>query len=178
MATRPDKNCAETWELERGSTCTPASTSSPTKKMRRREFVGLIGGAAVLQPLAARAQRRREVPELGVLMSVGENDQGGRLRIAAFRQALQALGWKDGENIRVEYRWGASQKELIHQYAQELVSLAPDVILANGTPVVAALRPLNSVDSDCLRAGHRSGWSWVRAEPVAPGRQYHRLQLC
>ncbi|MGA8757376.1 MAG: ABC transporter substrate-binding protein [Stellaceae bacterium] len=110
--------------------------------MRRREFVGLIGGAAVLQPLAARAQRRREVPELGVLMSVGENDQGGRLRIAAFRQALQALGWKDGENIRVEYRWGASQKELIHQYAQELVSLAPDVILANGTPVVAALRPL------------------------------------
>src|SRR5438874_5904210 len=80
--------------------------------------------------------------KVGVLMSVAENDPDTRLRIAAFRQGLRDLGWVDGENIRLDYRWGAGRLDLIQQYAQELVALMPDLIVANGTPVVAALKPL------------------------------------
>ena len=69
--------------------------------------------------------------KVGVLMSVAENDPDTRLRIAAFRQGLRDLGWVDGENIRLDYRWGAGRLDLIQQYAQELVALMPDLIVAN-----------------------------------------------
>jgi putative ABC transport system substrate-binding protein len=108
--------------------------------MKRREFIGLAGGAAALWPLAARAQQAMR--KLGVLMIVAEDDPDSKLRIAAFRQGLRDLGWQDGQNIRIEYRWAGGKPELIRQYAQELVALAPDIILANGTPVVAVLKPL------------------------------------
>src|SRR6266852_7626279 len=107
--------------------------------MRRRDFIGLIGGMAAFLPPPARAQGMRK---LGVLMIVAEDDPDSKLRIAAFRQGLQELGWQDGQNIRIEYRWAGGKPDLIHEYAQQLVALAPDVILANGTPVVAALKPL------------------------------------
>ncbi len=107
--------------------------------MRRRDFIGLIGGMAAFLPPPARAQGMRK---LGVLMIVAEDDPDSKLRIAAFRQGLQELGWQDGQNIRIEYRWAGGKPDLIHEYAQELVALAPDIILANGTPVVAALKPL------------------------------------
>jgi len=80
--------------------------------------------------------------KLGVLMIVAEDEPDSKRRIAAFRQGLQDLGWQDGRNIRIEYRWGAGQPDLIRQYAQELVALAPDIIVANGTPVVAELKQL------------------------------------
>ena len=108
--------------------------------MRRREFIGLGGGTAAAWPLAARAQQGMRT--LGILMIVAENDPDSKLRIAAFRQGLRDLGWQDGRNIRIEYRWAAGRPDLIRQYAQELVALAPDIILANGTPVVAVLKPL------------------------------------
>ena len=108
--------------------------------MRRRDFIGLAGGAAAFWPLAARAQQAMR--KLGVLMIVAEDEPDSKRRIAAFRQGLQDLGWQDGRNIRIEYRWGAGQPDLIRQYAQELVALAPDIIVANGTPVVAELKQL------------------------------------
>src|SRR5229473_2988608 len=108
--------------------------------MRRREFIGLAGGMAAAWPWSARTQQA--LRKLGVLMIVAEEDPDSKRRIAAFRQGLRQLGWEDGRNIRIEYRWAGGKPDLIRQYAQELVALAPDLILANGTPVVAALKPL------------------------------------
>ena len=108
--------------------------------MRRREFVQLAAGAAMTWPLGARAQQRMR--KLGVLMIGTENDPDSRLRIAAFHEGLRQLGWQDGRNLRIEYRWAAGRPDLIRQYAGELVALAPDIILVNGTPVVAELKQL------------------------------------
>jgi putative ABC transport system substrate-binding protein len=91
-----------------------------------------------------RAQRASGKPRIGVLMTPAENDPESQARIAAFQQGLAELGWKDGQNVRIEYRWSASSAELIKQYADELVALAPDVILANGTPAVRALKKITS----------------------------------
>jgi putative tryptophan/tyrosine transport system substrate-binding protein len=108
--------------------------------MRRRDFIRLAGGVAAFWPLLAGAQQ--PMRKLGVLMIVAEDDPDSKLRIAAFQQGLQEFGWQDGRNIHVDYRWAGGRPELIRRYAEELVALAPDVILANGTPVVAALKPL------------------------------------
>jgi putative ABC transport system substrate-binding protein len=107
--------------------------------MKRREFIGLIGGASVW-PLAALAQRDEVLRLVGVLMAVAENDPDNQDRIAAFRRGLADLGWKDGQNIHIEFRWAAGKIDLIQKYAKDLVALAPDVILANGTPTVVALQ--------------------------------------
>ncbi len=110
--------------------------------MRRRDLIALLGGAVVAWPFAARSQQPQALRKLGVLMSVAENDPASKPRIAAFQQGLRALGWQDGRNIRIAYRWAAGQADLVRRYAQELIALAPDVILANGTPVVAELKSL------------------------------------
>jgi putative ABC transport system substrate-binding protein len=112
--------------------------------MRRREFIAALGGAAASVPLGARAQRTGNLRQVGVLLSGVESDPDSQVRIAAFRKELAELGWKDGENVRIEYRWSAGKSELIRQYAEELVALAPDVILANSTSVIAALKSLTS----------------------------------
>jgi putative tryptophan/tyrosine transport system substrate-binding protein len=112
--------------------------------MKRRSFLLALGGAATSLPFAARTQRTGNARKVGVLLSGLETDVDSQVRIAAFRKALEALGWKDGENIHIEYRWSAGKSELIQQYAEELVALAPDVILANSTPVVAAFKKITS----------------------------------
>jgi len=108
--------------------------------MRRREFVTLIGGAAVAWPLAARALPNDRVPHIGVLLSIADSDPDAPRRIQAFRQGLQELGWTDGRNVRVEYRFGAADASRIAMQVAELVALKPDVIVGNSAPVVAALR--------------------------------------
>src|SRR5262245_60151470 len=110
----------------------------------RREFVALVVGAAVASPLAARAQRLGGVPTVGVLMAGAESAPDNQKRIAAFRHAFAELGWKDGDNVRVAYHWSAGSNDLIRQYAKELVTLAPDVILANSTPVIWELKNINA----------------------------------
>ena len=112
--------------------------------MKRRTFIKLFGGSAVVLPLAARAQQTGRTPKIGVLMAGSENSDENAPRVAAFRKALTELGWKDGENVRIEYRWSAGKGDLIRQYAKELVTLAPDVILANSTPVISALKGMTS----------------------------------
>ena len=108
--------------------------------MQRREFITLLGGTALSLPFAARAQQSGKQPTVGVLMTVAESDVDSQKRIGGFRQGFADLGWKDGQNVRIEYRWAAGRVDLIQKYAEELVALAPDVILANSTPVVAALQ--------------------------------------
>jgi putative ABC transport system substrate-binding protein len=108
--------------------------------MRRREFITLLGGAAVAWPDVARAQQGERMRRIGALMNSAADDQEGQARIAAFLQALQQLGWTDGRNVRTETRWAGSDAERLRRDAAELVALAPDVILASASPSVAALQ--------------------------------------
>jgi putative ABC transport system substrate-binding protein len=112
--------------------------------MKRREFMAVLGGAAASWPFAARAQGTGGVRKVGVLLSGVEGDPDSQLRIAAFRRGFAELGWKEGENVQIEYRWAAGKSDLIRQYAEELVALKPDVILANSTPVIVTLKSLTT----------------------------------
>jgi len=108
--------------------------------MRRRDFITVLGGAVVARPLAAYSQQSEQVRRLGMLMAGSESDPVSQARIAAFRQALAGLGWTEGRNLKIEWRWTAGDIERVREYAAELVRLAPDVIIANGTPSVVALK--------------------------------------
>ena len=110
--------------------------------MRRREFITLLGSIAAASPLAARAQQGERMRRIGVLMNFAADDPESQRRVTGFLQALQALGWTDGRNVKIDYRWGTGEVELYRRYAAELLALAPDVILATSTPVVEVLRGL------------------------------------
>ena len=107
--------------------------------MKRRQFITLLGGAAAW-PLAARAQQPERMRRIGVLMTLAADDPEGQARLMAFAQGLQELGWTIGRNVRIDTRWGAGDAERYRRYAAELVALAPDVILANGSPALAPLQ--------------------------------------
>ena len=107
--------------------------------MKRREFITLLGGTAAGWPLAARAQQRERMRRIGVLMTLAADDPEGQARLTAFVQGLQELGWTDGRNVQIDYRWPAGDAERIRRYAAELVALAPDIILAGGGAVVPSL---------------------------------------
>jgi putative tryptophan/tyrosine transport system substrate-binding protein len=108
-------------------------------KLPRREFVALVGGAAVGWPLAARAQQGA-LRQIGVLMATTEIDPEGQARIAAFTKGLRDVGLIDGRNLRIDYRWAGNDLERIRAFATELVTNTPDVVLAGSTPTLAALR--------------------------------------
>jgi putative ABC transport system substrate-binding protein len=107
--------------------------------MRRRDFVALLGGAAVAWPLAARAQQADRMRRIGVLMSTRAGDPEGEARRAAFLHGLQEFGWTIDRDVRIDIRWSAGNSGDIRKYAAELVALAPDVILASGGSVVGPL---------------------------------------
>jgi putative ABC transport system substrate-binding protein len=107
--------------------------------MRRREFITLLPGAAAAWPLAARAQQPEKMRRLGVLMTNAESDPLGQARVAALREGLQELGWSEGGNLRIDWRWPGGDATRVKDYTAELVRLAPDVIVANGTPATAAM---------------------------------------
>ena len=107
--------------------------------MRRRDFVVLLGGAAVAWPLAARAQQPEQMRRIGVLTNLVADDPEAQARVGAFLQGLQELGWAVGRNMRIEYRWGAGDADRTRGYAAELVALAPDVILTSGASALAPL---------------------------------------
>jgi putative ABC transport system substrate-binding protein len=109
-------------------------------QLKRREFITLIGGAAAALPLAARAERGERVRRIGVFINLAADDPESLARVAAFQQGLQQLGWTIGRNLRIEYRWNAGNAAVLRRYAEELVALAPDLILANGNPTVGALQ--------------------------------------
>jgi putative ABC transport system substrate-binding protein len=106
--------------------------------VRRRKFLTLVG-TAVAWPLAARAQQPDRMRRIGVLMGFAESDREGQAFVAAFREGLQKLGWVEGRNIRIDFRWAASDVESMQRFAKELVALQPDLILSNNTPTTAAL---------------------------------------
>jgi len=107
--------------------------------VKRREFITLLGGAAVAWPLAARAQQPERMRRVGMLLTAAADDPESLARVGAFLQALAQLGWTVGRNLRIESRWGAGNAEVIRKHAVEFAALAPDVILAHGASTVGPL---------------------------------------
>jgi putative ABC transport system substrate-binding protein len=112
--------------------------------MRRREFITLVGGAATIWPLAARAQRTERMRTIGMLLGLAEKDPETLNRIKAFQLGMRDLGWIEGRNVHIEYRFAGTNPESINKYVAELVRLAPDVIVAQSAAVMVALRPATS----------------------------------
>jgi putative ABC transport system substrate-binding protein len=145
-------------------------------QLKRREFITLLGSAAAAWPLAARAQQPDGMRRIGVLMHLPENDPEAQARMRAFRQGLQQLGWVEGRNVRIDYRFGAADVDRARRSAAELIALAPDVIQASGTGPMAAVQqatrtvpivfaqvpdPVNAgfVDSLARPGGNATGFS-------------------
>lgn len=116
----------------------------PVTSMRRRTFLGLVGGAAGW-PLAARAQPGERPRRVGVLLGAyTEADKAGQARIEVFLRTLRGLGWEDGRNIRIDYGWGAGDAARNSRLVAELVQSVPDAIIATSDPVLAQLHRLTS----------------------------------
>ena len=111
----------------------------------RREFITLLGGAAVAWPLAARAQQTERVRRIGILLPAAADDVGFQAPFGAFLQTLALLGWTIGRNVRIDTRWATPNAAEIRRHAAELVALAPDVILASGTSTVGPLLQARTV---------------------------------
>ena len=107
--------------------------------MRRREFLGVVGGAVAAWPLGARAQQGEPVRRIGVLLPAAADDAEYQARVGAFLQELAQLGWSIGRNVRIDTRWATADAAEIRRHAAELAALAPDVILASGTSTVGPL---------------------------------------
>jgi putative ABC transport system substrate-binding protein len=112
--------------------------------MRRREFISLIGGAVASWPFAARAQQSNGVRRIGVLMGIGDNDPEAKPRVEALQSGLKDLGWTEGHNIHLDYRWTAGDLDRTRLFAKEIVDLKPDIIVVHSTPAVKALLQLAS----------------------------------
>ena len=107
--------------------------------MRRRDFIGIVGSAAAW-PLAAHAQQPERMRRIGVLMALKEDDPQGQADVVAFQQALLELGWIDGRNIRLDYRWATGDPDRVRADATDLVQSAPDAIVVNSTPAARAFQ--------------------------------------
>src|SRR5215469_7895845 len=112
--------------------------------MRRRDFIKVVAGSATTWPLAVRAQQTEQARRIGVLMNLAANDPEGQARIAAFRQALQMLGWDEGRNARINYRWTGGVLDRMRAYAAEFVGLRPNVIFATNSLTLEAVRDQTS----------------------------------
>jgi putative tryptophan/tyrosine transport system substrate-binding protein len=109
--------------------------------MKRREFITLVGGAVAALPIPAGAQQNDRIRRIGLLLGATEqHDPESQARIMAFRHGLEALGWTEGRNIRMDYRFGGGDADRIQTHVTELVNSAPHLIVANSSPVVAALQ--------------------------------------
>src|SRR5262245_43125787 len=111
--------------------------------MRRREFIGLVAGAAAATwPLSARAQQPDRVRRVGVLVPGANNDPDQQLRQRVFHDVLAESGWTDGRNLRIEISYSAGNAEQFQTYAAELLAVKPDVLMADATPSTSALQHL------------------------------------
>jgi len=137
--------------------------------MRRREFIALLSGSAAW-PLMARAQQADRMRRVGVLMAYGETDPEAKALLAEFTQGLSELGWTDGRNLRLDVRWAPGNTDAMRTYAKELITLQPDVILANSTPVTATFqRETQTIPIVFAIVGDPVGSGFVASLP-RPGR--------
>jgi putative ABC transport system substrate-binding protein len=108
--------------------------------MQRRDFIKVIAGSAASWPLAVHAQQPERMRRTGVLMLYPEDDAEGQLRATAFQQGLQKLGWIVGRNVQIDFQWGLGDADWIRSAAAKLLRMAPDVIVANGTPAAKTMQ--------------------------------------
>jgi putative tryptophan/tyrosine transport system substrate-binding protein len=109
-------------------------------RMRRREFIALLGGAAVAWPLTTRAQQGEHARRVSILMNAAADDSVAQSYVAAFQQGMGELGWSVGRNLRIDIRWGGDDADRWRRYAEELMGLSPDVIVAAGGAIVSRLQ--------------------------------------
>ena len=121
-----------------------------------RAFIAGLGGAAVW-PLLAHAQPQH-VRRVGVVMAYAESDPNGQTQVAAFRQELQKLGWFEGSNLRIDFRYAADDPARIRKLANELLSMAPDLMVSNSNVVTTILQSGGSQHTVGIRVGLRSDW--------------------
>jgi putative ABC transport system substrate-binding protein len=114
-------------------------------QLKRREFVTLLGGATIAWPFATHAQQPERMRRIGVLTTLPENDSESQARFGAFREGLAKLGWTEGREVRIDYRWAAGDQERARAYAAELVTLKPDLIFAAPSAALEALRQTGDV---------------------------------
>jgi ABC-type uncharacterized transport system substrate-binding protein len=112
--------------------------------MRRRDFIALVAGAATPLPRKLHAQEAQKLRRVSVLLALTEKDPEAIKRVKAFRLGMRDLGWIEGRNVHIEYRFAGSNLETIQKHVAELIRLSPDVIVGNATPVMAALQPATS----------------------------------
>ena len=112
--------------------------------MRRREFLGVLSGAAAAWPVVAQGQQGERMRRIGVLMSYDEGDAESRSVFEAFVQGLKKVGWINGRNLQIEVRWASSNVDRLRAFAQELVEMKPDLIVAHTTPGTAAVKAATS----------------------------------
>lgn len=108
--------------------------------MRRRELMTLVAGSAAVWPVRSRAQQTDRMRRIGILHDFAENDPEGQAQVAAFREELRKLAWTEGGNTRIDYRSAAVDADLVRKYAAEMIALGPDVVVAAGGTIVAALQ--------------------------------------
>src|SRR5262245_36883622 len=118
----------------------PLTMPSSRHTIGRRDFITLLGGAAAAWPIAARAQQGERVRRIGLLMASVESDPIGQERVQALRRGLREFGWVEGRNLEILLRWSGVDAARVQEYTAELVHLAPDLIVANATPSIAALK--------------------------------------
>jgi len=137
--------------------------------MRRREFITLVGGAAITWPVTARAQQPDRMRRIGLLMIVPEGDPQSRADRDALESGLHALGWIVGRNVGLEYHWSDGDEALLRKYAAELVSTSPDVLMAEGTAALAAVnRETKSIPTIFVNVSDPVGQGFV-ASLARPG---------
>ena len=125
--------------------------------MRRRELMATLGGAAVAWPLLGRTQQINQMRRVGVLMLLAAEDAVAKARIVTFRQSLRQLGWIDGNNLQIDYGWSTGDSDQVRKDAVDLVALAPDVLLATGSPTRGGVATGDAHRADRVCAGLRSG---------------------
>ena len=133
-------------------------------RANRREFIALVGGAAVVWPLAARAQRPGRVRRIGIVMPFAKGDSEGEARLRAFKQELAKLGWTDGGNIQFDERWPADNMDLVQSHAASLVASNPDIIVASGGRIVPVfMRLTRSIPMVLPGASDPVGVGWAQS---------------
>lgn len=145
--------------------------------MRRRDFIKVIAGSAAAWPLAAHAQQPERMRRIGVLVGQAENDPDTKARLTGFQEALAKAGWSEGRNVSVDYRFAAGRAEHVEALAKELVALQPDVIIAQGTSVTAALqRESNKIPIVFVTVSDPIGSGFVASLPRPGGNMTGLLQ--
>jgi putative tryptophan/tyrosine transport system substrate-binding protein len=132
--------------------------------MKRREFITLLGGAAATWPLAARAQQADRVRRIGMLIGSAATDPESPPSIRAFQQTLQALGWTEGRNIQIDYRWSAGDVNVMRAHAKELLASRPDVVVTESTPATATVKEESAITPIIfVQAGNPIGSGFVKS---------------